>query len=180
MKNFKALVAAAAITAAMFGPSVASAADVSKPVAPVTQFGNSGFFADGFVSPAGSTFTEKFTFNVTGAPSRLSADVSSVGSDAWNGLALTGFSLHTSGGSLISTTNESKTGQFDYFTAKSGLLAVGSYYLQVTGSVLSNNGSTFTGNIALSAVPEPETYALMLGGLGLVGFAARRRKANQA
>lgn len=26
-------------------------------------------------------------------------------------------------------------------------------------------------------VPEPETYALMLAGLGLVGFAARRRKA---
>ena len=28
-------------------------------------------------------------------------------------------------------------------------------------------------------VPEPETYAMMLAGLSLVGFAARRRKANQ-
>jgi hypothetical protein len=27
----------------------------------------------------------------------------------------------------------------------------------------------------MAAVPEPETYALMLAGLGLVGFAARRR-----
>ena len=27
-----------------------------------------------------------------------------------------------------------------------------------------------------AAVPEPQTYALMLGGLGLVGFMARRRK----
>jgi len=31
-------------------------------------------------------------------------------------------------------------------------------------------------NIAVSAVPEPETYALMLGGLGLMGVYIRRRR----
>ncbi len=30
-----------------------------------------------------------------------------------------------------------------------------------------------------AAVPEPETYAMMLIGIGMVGFAARRRKNNQ-
>jgi hypothetical protein len=40
-----------------------------------------------------------------------------------------------------------------------------------------------TGQIAFevavpSPVPEPETYALMLAGLGVVGFMARRRKAD--
>jgi hypothetical protein len=30
-------------------------------------------------------------------------------------------------------------------------------------------------NLSVAAVPEPETYALMLAGLGLVSFAARRR-----
>ncbi|MET3133880.1 hypothetical protein AAKU55_004173 [Oxalobacteraceae bacterium GrIS 1.11] len=32
----------------------------------------------------------------------------------------------------------------------------------------------------ISAVPEPESYAMLLGGLGLLGFMARRRKAKQA
>lgn len=31
-------------------------------------------------------------------------------------------------------------------------------------------------NVSVTAVPEPETYALMLAGLGLVGFMARRRR----
>ena len=32
----------------------------------------------------------------------------------------------------------------------------------------------------VSAVPEPETYAMMLGGLGILGFVARRRKKQDA
>ena len=32
-------------------------------------------------------------------------------------------------------------------------------------------------NQSVGAIPEPETYALMLAGLGALGFVARRRKA---
>ena len=32
----------------------------------------------------------------------------------------------------------------------------------------------------LTPVPEPETYAMFLAGLGLMGFMARRRKNGQA
>ncbi len=42
-------------------------------------------------------------------------------------------------------------------------------------------GTTTTGGGGIGpipAIPEPETYALMLAGLGLVGWAARRRKAQ--
>ena len=39
------------------------------------------------------------------------------------------------------------------------------------------NGTTVTGN-AVGAAPEPETYALMLAGLGALGFVARRSKAG--
>ena len=35
-------------------------------------------------------------------------------------------------------------------------------------------------NISVTAVPEPETYAMLLAGLGLMGSIARRRKHNKA
>ena len=34
--------------------------------------------------------------------------------------------------------------------------------------------------IPAAPVPEPETYALFMAGLGLMGFIARRRKNGQA
>ena len=33
--------------------------------------------------------------------------------------------------------------------------------------------------LALAPVPEPETYAMMLSGLGLIGLSARRRMRGQ-
>lgn len=43
-------------------------------------------------------------------------------------------------------------------------------------SIFSRNGSIALP--AVSPVPEPETYALLLAGLGLVGAAARRRRTS--
>jgi hypothetical protein len=40
----------------------------------------------------------------------------------------------------------------------------------------SNDTAMGFDNFSVTAVPEPETYALMLAGLGVVGFVARRRK----
>jgi hypothetical protein len=38
-----------------------------------------------------------------------------------------------------------------------------------------NNVGALLDNVSVTAVPEPETYALLLGGLVLIGFSARRR-----
>jgi hypothetical protein len=42
------------------------------------------------------------------------------------------------------------------------------------GFVPSGHSVTF-GYEYIMAVPEPETYAMLLAGLGLIGFSARRR-----
>lgn len=50
-----------------------------------------------------------------------------------------------------------------------------SYALHVTGTSVSD--AKYSGEVTVtSAVPEPETYGMMLAGLGLMGFVARRRK----
>ena len=53
-----------------------------------------------------------------------------------------------------------------------------------TGGTLINSITFKSSNIAFEVatapIPEPETYALMLAGLGAVGFMARRRRAAQA
>ena len=54
-------------------------------------------------------------------------------------------------------------------------LGAGSYKFLVTGVVSGNLGGGYGGVLQAVPVPEAETYAMMLAGLGLVGFMARRR-----
>lgn len=51
-------------------------------------------------------------------------------------------------------------------------------YQQAQFSYGGNGFTTFASSDVLSAVPEPETYAMLMTGLGLVGFMTRRKKLN--
>ncbi len=58
-------------------------------------------------------------------------------------------------------------------------VAAGNYLLGVKG--YNEIGSTaVSATYSVTAVPEPETYAMMLLGLGAVGFLSRRRRATKA
>jgi hypothetical protein len=46
----------------------------------------------------------------------------------------------------------------------------------VSLTITANLVAVSVDNFSVTAVPEPSTYALMLAGLGVVGFAARRRR----
>ena len=57
-----------------------------------------------------------------------------------------------------------------------GASSSGNYYLAVGGVSNGSQGGIYNGAISVTAVPEPETYAMMLAGLGALGFLARRRR----
>lgn len=84
------------------------------------------------------------------------------------------------GRSFVILTSQRLHGQFDHIA---GLGDWGSYGYSVdyfdsgdADAFADSVRITFNANPVAAPVPEPETYALMLAGLGLVGMAARRRR----
>lgn len=56
----------------------------------------------------------------------------------------------------------------------------GNYYLNVTGISNGEFGGLYNGAISVTAVPEPESYAMLLAGLGVMGAIAVRRNKRKA
>lgn len=56
-------------------------------------------------------------------------------------------------------------------------IAAGQYFYKVTGHVDGPFGGSYLLSSHLVPVPEPETYAMILAGLGVVSLLARRRRA---
>ena len=48
------------------------------------------------------------------------------------------------------------------------------------GNLEGNNIGALLDNVAVTSVPEPESYAMFMAGLGVMGFIARRRKNGQS
>lgn len=66
----------------------------------------------------------------------------------------------------------------DTIQFNSMVLTPGDYNLQIFGTVIGTLGAAYAGTISAFAVPvpEPETYAMMLAGLGFMAFISRRRR----
>jgi hypothetical protein len=154
----------------------------------ITLTSGAGFFGDTFAANnMGATFSDKFNFSVanmgtgTGTSTTgtsLDAIISSISPSANTGLAVTGLSLYNSAGTVVAQGTSLQSGAVDVWTIHGGNLTAGNYYLQVSGNLVGNTAAAFGGAISMAApVPEPETYGMMLAGLGVLGFLARRRKA---
>jgi len=150
----------------------------------ITLTNGAGFFGDTFAANnLGATFSDKFNFSVastgTGAAmNSMDAIISSISSSANTGLAITGLSVYNSAGTVVSQGKMLQSGVVDVWTIHGDNLTAGNYYLQVSGNLVGNAAAAFGGAVSMAApVPEPETYGMMLAGLGVLGFLARRRKA---
>ena len=55
-------------------------------------------------------------------------------------------------------------------------LAAGDYFFVVSGNITGTKQGAYSWNTTITPVPEPETYAMLLGGLGVLAFLGRRRK----
>lgn len=105
-------------------------------------------------------------FAPTGFNNPTITTVGSLGADVFSA---TGFEITNTSNAYGAFTLAGNPGDSGLFSVN---LATGNA-IQIASFVGNVNGLT---SAPLSPVPEPETYALMLSGLGLIGFVSRRRK----
>ena len=119
------------------------------------------------------SFNDWLSFTVTGNRT-LYASISGVSNF---GVTFTAFDLYADG-DLVNALALGTTGNFSPRITYGGLTAAtgpATYWINIAGTGVPV--TTYNGNIALTAaVPEPETYGMMLVGVGLIGMMARRRR----
>nr|WP_315401728.1 FxDxF family PEP-CTERM protein [uncultured Duganella sp.] len=167
--NFKSALLAAALL-------ISTAAASAAPITLTPSLGSTTEYSATF---AGNAAVNSFTLDLTsfGAATEFFGQVSAnlTGGSGYN---VTGVTFD--GLSFVPVTNTSGKNSSDYWTLDLSSLTASVHQIIVSGTPLGNSPG-FVGSLSLnvSAVPEAETYAMMMAGMGLVGFMARRRR-NQA
>jgi len=175
MKKYTSILIGLVLAAAS---AFASAADYERNHNIVLEFGaTAGFgpeqsFSEGNLN---KTFSDLFNFSISGQ-SNADTNISSISFDDNGGIKFTLFDLYKVGSSVATASGSLDVDSGLWFLSATNLSA-GNYYFKVAGDIITNDAVSYSGNLTVSAVPEAETYAMLLAGLGLVGFVARRRKA---
>ena len=119
-------------------------------------------FGNLFAAPGAPVLSDSFSFTLAGPFTGVEGTTTSSGLSSWGLVLLDGM------GDQIR--NDPTPASF-LFTG----LTPGMYTLNFVG-IGAPTGAFYAGNV--HAVPEPESYALMLAGLGAVGFLVSRRRSR--
>jgi hypothetical protein len=176
MINTKKIVASLTLACAALASPAVLAADISNPAAAVELTEGAGFFGRLITgSAAGDTFADHYTFSV-GAGNSIVADLFSYSGSPADGIDITGIDLYTASGTLVRSGTAIESDGIEQWQLTGSGLAADNYYLQVSGSLKSGAPALYSASLAVTAVPEPATYGMLLGGLALVGVMTRRRR----
>ena len=131
--------------------------------------GRAGTFGNADVG--GGIFNDTFTFNLA-SMGMLGATISSIAIDAASDIDFTSVTFNG-----IEFTNVASDG-YEFRALRSAPALAGMQTLTVSGT--SGGNAAYSGTLAFAAataaVPEPATWALMIGGFGIAGGALRRRQ----
>ena len=188
-------------TAVVITCLLASTVALAVPSTPHTAFNTYSFdtlrlddkLVDHNVANKNVSFTDLITFELAAGSTYDLRFAASSNSNSWEkkfssfGFTLYGGEWETQADLLSATVIGSTSGSFSNAFSASDLSA-GWYTLVVSGEGASNGAKYMLGVSSLTAsripttappiagnVPEPETYAMLLAGLGLMGAVARRR-----
>ncbi len=135
------------------------------------------------ISGPDQAFSFSYIFAVTGINASNGTAITATAIDG-NGLASLELKLFSPSNTLlvdvIASPSATAPGTWSASFNYSPILAdVGQYTLEVLGQSASTSQSAgYGGNMILAAIPEPDTYAMLLAGLCVVGFVAGRGKQN--
>jgi hypothetical protein len=185
MNKFYSSVTALVLSFAVSGAALAGSFNIGLITSPDSQvIGNSTNPDPEQISLSAGAFADEYLFSVNVASNYGSAatSISISGGAAFTSLNSELFSSVDGNvwNSIASNAGMNFFGTWLTSLSFSALAPTPQEYKLVISGGKNAGAAAYGGNLTVTPIPEPEIYAMMAAGLGLMGFVARRRQRNGA